>query len=173
MAELAGLPVVAERQVLAWLQPLRPELFVPDRFPVFNVHVGDNDRYYGIPSFAVPGFKLGRYHHREERGPADELEREPDPADEQLLRSFVERCFPDGAGPVLALKTCLFENSPDEHFIVDVIAEAPQVVVAGGFSGHGFKFCSVIGEVLADLALEGGTQHDIDFLGLERLRSAA
>jgi len=169
MQDLAGLPVEAERQVLAWLQPLQPELFAPDRFPVFNLQLDEDDRYYGFPIYGIPGFKFGRYHHLRERGPADELEREPRPDDEEILRRFAERCFPGGAGPTMTLKTCLFENSPDEHFIVDTLPDAPQVVVGGGFSGHGFKFCSVVGEILADLATDGVTRHEIGFLRLDRL----
>ena len=169
MHELAGLPVEPERQVLAWLQPLRPELFAPDRFPVFNLQLAEDDRYYGFPVFGIPGFKFGRYHHLHERGPADELEREPRADDERVLRDFAERHFPDGAGPTMTLKTCLFENSPDEHFILDTLPDAPQVVVGGGFSGHGFKFCSVVGEILADLAADGKTRHEIGFLRLGRL----
>jgi sarcosine oxidase len=169
MHELAGLPVEAERQVLAWFQPLEPELFAPDRFPVFNLQLDEDDRYYGFPVFGIPGFKLGRYHHLRERGPADGLDRGPRPDDERLLRAFAERCFPAGAGPTMTLKSCLFENSPDEHFILDTLPDAPQVVVGGGFSGHGFKFCSVVGEILADLAADGATRHEIGFLRLARL----
>ena len=168
LSELAGLPVVAERQVLAWLEPRRPELFAPDRFPVFNLQVEAEERYYGFPVFGIPGFKLGRYHHLRESGPADELDREPHAGDEELLRAFARRCFPDGDGRALRLTTCLFENSPDEHFLVDRLPDAPQVVVAGGFSGHGFKFCSVVGEIVADLATDGDTRHDIGFLRLDR-----
>jgi sarcosine oxidase len=160
---------VAERQVLAWLQPTRPELFAPERFPVFNVQLDVEDRYYGFPVFGIPGFKFGRYHHLRESGTPDELDREPRPEDERVLREFAERCFPDGAGPVLMLKSCLFENSPDEHFLIDTLPDAPQVVVGGGFSGHGFKFCSVVGEILADLATDGETRHEIEFLRLARL----
>jgi sarcosine oxidase len=169
MQELAGLPVEAERQVLAWLEPLRPELFTPERFPVFNLQLDEDDRYYGFPVFGIPGFKLGRYHHLRERGRADELDRDPRPDDERILREFAERYFPDGAGRALTLKTCLFENSPDEHFVLDTLPDVPQVVVGGGFSGHGFKFCSVVGEILADLATGGETRHEIGFLRLARL----
>jgi sarcosine oxidase len=62
----------------------------------------------------------------------------------------------------------MFVNSPDGHFIIDTLPGMPQVSVAAGFSGHGFKFCSMVGEILADLALTGGTHHDIDFLRLGR-----
>ena len=109
---------VAERQVLAWLQPHRLDLFQPDRFPVFNLQVAEG-RYYGFPIYEVPGFKFGRYHHQEETGPADTLLREPDAADEKLLRDFSELYFPDGSGATMALRACMFTNTPDEHFILD------------------------------------------------------
>jgi sarcosine oxidase len=164
---LAGF-AVPERQVLAWLRPSRPELFAPDRFPVFNLEV-EEGRYYGLPVWEVPGFKLGRYHHRGETGPAEAPRREPDAEDEALLRSFAERYFPDGAGATMALRACMFTNTPDEHFVVDRHPEFPQVVLASPCSGHGYKFCSVLGEVLADLASgDGATRHDIGFLRLGR-----
>jgi sarcosine oxidase len=168
-AEVARLPglVQAERQVLAWFQPLRPELFAPQRFPVFNIQV-DEGHFYGFPAHGIPGFKLGRYHHLDEQVDADAVDREPNMRDEAVLRSFTERYFPDAAGPTVALKVCLFENSPDEHFILDRHPESERVVVGAGFSGHGFKFCSVVGEILADLVLDGTTAHEVDFLRLAR-----
>jgi len=159
---------VPERQVLAWLQPRRPELFGTDRFPVFNLQV-EEGRYYGLPIYEVPGFKFGRYHHRGETSSAEDGRREPDAEDERLLRAFSERYFPEGSGPTMALRTCLFTNTPDEHFILDRHPEHPQVVLASPCSGHGYKFCSVIGEVLADLATgDGTTRHDIGFLSARR-----
>jgi sarcosine oxidase len=163
---LRGL-AVPERQVLAWLQPRRPELFGPDRFPVFNLEC-EEGRYYGFPVFGIPGFKLGRYHHRGEVTDPDLVDRECHPEDEAVLVPFASRYFPDGAGPTLSLMACMFTNSPDEHFIVDVHPGLPQVSVAAGFSGHGFKFCSVVGEIMADLAEEGRTEHDIGLFRLAR-----
>ena len=168
MSELMGLPLVqAERQVLAWFQPFRPELFAPERFPVFNLEL-DEGHFYGFPVFGIPGFKLGRYHHLGEDVDPDEVDRTPRPADETVLRSFAERYFPDAAGPTMTLKACLFENTKDEHFVVDLHPDASQVVCLGGGSGHGFKFCSVLGEIAADLALDGETRHDIGPLRLGR-----
>jgi sarcosine oxidase len=159
---------VPERQVLAWLQPTRPELFGPARFPVFNLAV-EEGRYYGLPIYQVPGFKFGRYHHRGETiASPDEIRREPDAEDERILRHFASRYFPEGCGPTMALRTCMFTNTPDEHFIIDRHPEHPQVILASPCSGHGYKFCSVIGEVLADLAIDGRTRHDIGFLRLDR-----
>ncbi len=155
------------RQVLAWLQPARPDLFTPERLPVFNL-VLDDVHYYGFPEFVVPGFKIGLYDLGAESGDPDTISREPTLADEAPLRAFAERYFPDGAGPTLALKTCLFEPSPDDHFLIDVHPDSERTVLGAGFSGHGFKFCSVVGEILADLTLDGDTRHDIGFLRLGR-----
>jgi len=158
---------VPERQVLAWLQPRRPDLFRPEQFPVFNLMV-DEGRTYGFPVHGIPGFKLGLYHHRHENVDPETIERQPEAEDERVLRDIAERYFPDGAGPTMALKVCMFTNSPDEHFLVDLHPEYPQVVVASPCSGHGFKFASVMGEILADLATEGRTRHDISLFRLDR-----
>jgi sarcosine oxidase len=158
---------VPERQVLAWLQPTRPELFTPEHFPVFVLDVEDGS-YYGFPVHDVPGFKIGRYHHLREPMDPDEPDRRPRREDEAILRAFAARYFPDGAGPTIMMKTCMFTNSPDEHFLIDVLPDAPQVAVAAGFSGHGYKFCSLVGEVMSDLALDGQTRHDIGLFRLSR-----
>ncbi|MGH3077123.1 MAG: N-methyl-L-tryptophan oxidase, partial [Gaiellaceae bacterium] len=168
--DVARLPpglVRGVRQALAWLQPTRPDVFEPARFPVFNLSL-DGEHFYGFPAFGIPGFKLGRYDHFGEGGDPDGIPREPTIDDETPLRAFAERYFPEGAGPAIAVKTCLFEPSPDEHFLLDRHPDSPHAVLGAGFSGHGFKFCSVVGEILADLALDGETRHDIGFLRLSR-----
>ncbi len=156
-----------ERQVLAWFQPEVHEHYEPQNFPVWNLSVPEG-RFYGLPVYDVPGFKLGKYHHLDEQVDPDDWNRDPGPADERLLRDFTEQYFPAGAGETMRLATCMFTNSPDEHFILDTLPDHPQVAVGAGFSGHGFKFASVIGEVLADLASEGGTDHPIDMFSLDR-----
>ena len=157
-----------ERQVLLWLRPHEPASFTPDRFPVFNCQV-DGGRFYGFPVFDHPGFKFGRYHHLDEPADPDSLDRERvTPADERLLRDFAQRYFPAGAGPILRRAVCMFTNTPDEHFLLDRHPQFEQVSFAAGFSGHGFKFASIIGEIMADLALSGETRHDISFLRAQR-----
>ncbi|WP_306060558.1 N-methyl-L-tryptophan oxidase [Natronococcus wangiae] len=163
---LEGL-AVPERQVLGWFQPDRPETFAPDNFPVWNLKVPEG-RFYGLPIYDVPGFKIGKYHHRDEQVDPDDYETEPEREDERLLREVVENYFPGAAGPTMRLATCMFTNSPDEHFILDTLPDHPQVAVGAGFSGHGFKFASVIGEILADLAVDGDTDHPIEMFRLER-----
>ena len=159
---------VPERQVLAWLQPTRPERFRPDVFPVFNLLV-DEGRFYGFPIFGVPGFKFGKYHHLEEIVDPEALDREAHDYDEQLLREFAERYFPDGCGPTMDLQTCMFTNTPDNHFVIDLHPDYEQVAFASPCSGHGYKFASVIGEIMADLAETGITRHDISLFRLDRL----
>ena len=159
LPHIAGL-AVPERQVVAWFEPADPMLFQPSRFPVFIVTL-DDEEYYGFPAFGVPGFKVGKFHHVGEIADPDALDRSQRPEDEEMLRSFTARCFPMAAGRLLKVNACMFTNSPDSNFIIGKHPEYPQVSFAAGFSGHGFKFCSVVGEIMADLAQHGETSHDI------------
>ena len=156
-----------ERQVMGWFQPLRPELFAPGVHPVVIGEFEEGD-YYSFPLFGVPGFKIGKLHHLNEATTAEDLDRECRDEDEAVLRQAVARYFPDANGPTMALKACMFTNTPDEHFIIDALPGLPNVFMAAGFSGHGFKFCSVVGEIMADLATRGDTPHDISLLRLRR-----
>ena len=169
--QLAG-KAVPERQVLIWLEPKRAEWFSLESFPVWNGQV-EEGRFYGLPEFnptgKTPGIKLGRYHHRDETCDPDTVDREVYREDEALLRGFAERYFPDGAGKTAHMVVCMFSNTSDEHFVLDTLLEAPQVSVAAGFSGHGFKLASVIGEIMADLAQSGTSRHDISLHRLARL----
>ena len=164
--------VVPERQVLGWFQPSNPPIFGAKHFPVV---IGDFDEglYYALPVFGVPGVKVGRYHHQDETTTGDDLRRECDDEDEALLRSGLGRYFPEADGPVLSMKACMFTNTPDGHFIIDALPDTPNVFVAAGFSGHGYKFCGVIGEIMADLATRGETPHDISLFRLDRFESRA
>jgi sarcosine oxidase len=156
-----------ERQVLLWTQPLQPKLFRLGAFPVFNLDAPEG-HFYGFPIFGVPGFKVGRYHHLHEQVTADGTDRECHAADEASIREGIRQYFPDADGPTMAMKTCLFTNSPDEHFIIDRHPQLPNVTLAAGFSGHGFKFCSVVGEIMAELSINGSTRWDISLFRLSR-----
>ncbi len=161
---------VPERQVLGWFTPIRrPEAFAPDRFPVFLIDVEGGKHYYGFPTHGGYGVKVGWYHHfGEVIDPADP-DRTTRPDDEAALRHFMERYLPDAAGPTELLRACIFTNTPDEHFVIDHLADAPQVTVASACSGHGYKFASVVGEILADLSTDGETGHDIGLFRLDRI----
>ena len=89
------------------------------------------------------------------------MNRDPEPEDEAILREFAENHFPQGAGPTMQLATCMFTNTPDEHFVITRPHDYDNVTVACGFSGHGFKFVPVVGEIVADLVADGATPHPI------------
>ena len=158
---------IPERQVLGWFEPKNPELFQPENFPVFGI-LAEEGRYYGFPTYSVPGFKIGRSHHLLQKVDPDQMDREVQAEDEAVLRQAVSRYFPQAAGRLLESKTCIYTNTPDEHFMIGILPDSPQVSIAAGFSGHGFKFASVIGEIMADLAQYGETNHDISLFRLNR-----
>lgn len=163
---------VPERQTLGWFRPRKPEHFRLGAFPVSNLK-SDLGHFYQFPVWGLPGFKIGLYHHLREHGPADTLSREPTAADEAALRRGLAAYFPDADGDVLGLRTCLFTNTPDEHFIIDRLPGAPQIVVASPCSGHGFKFSCVVGEILADLASDRTPAFDLSPFALSRFRDTS
>jgi len=118
----------------------------------------------------VPGFKLAHHGAGQPTDP-DRLERDPLPGDEETFRAVLRQIIPAGDGPLLSMKVCLYTNSPDQHFIIDRHPESERATIACGFSGHGFKFASVVGEILADLATTGRTALPTQFLRLDRFRS--
>ena len=164
------IPVVPERTVLGWFAPkANPGHFQPDRLPIWIVDEPEVGHFYGFPIYGIPGFKLGRL--RELPSPAvdpDVPRREPDAADEADMRRFVERVFPDADGPILSMETCFFENSPDRAPIIDRLPGEPGAWICGGFSGHGFKFCSAVGEMMADLVAGGASRFDLSPFRLSR-----
>ncbi len=158
---------VPERQVLGWFQPRHPEWFAPDAFPVANLAFAEG-RYYLLPIWGVPGLKIGLYHHLGQAGHPDRMPREVTAEDEAALRRCIARYFPDADGPVMALHPCLFTNTPDEHFIIDTLPGAEEVLVVSPCSGHGFKFAPVVGEIVADLATTGRSRFDLTMFRLGR-----
>jgi sarcosine oxidase len=155
-----------ERQVVLWTQPLRPELFTPAAFPVFYIDT-PHGAFYGFPADAERGFKIGKYHHRRETTDPDAPDRACSPEDEATLREALSSYFPDANGRTLSASACLFTNTPDEHFVIDRLPEQPNVIVVGGFSGHGFKFCSAVGEMAAELTLNERTRR-MDLFAIDR-----
>lgn len=167
LSDLDGV-VVPERQVLGWFQPpTSPEHFAPEAFPVFVTETDDGTEYYGFPRYDRPGVKVGVYHHLHENIDPDAVAA-PTREDEDALRDVLRDHVPAANGPTMGLETCLFTNSPDMDFVVDTHPEHERVVVAAGFSGHGFKFSSAIGEALADLAVDGETDLPVSAFAMDR-----
>lgn len=172
-------PMIVTRQVVGWVQPRKPELFTFGVLPVWAIDHSDGTQHYGFPMLegeafgsARPGFKIAHHWH----GPAtdpDTINRLPVAEDEDDFRPTLRTMIPDADGPLLSMAICMYTCSQDSHFIIGPHPDAPpgRVTIACGFSGHGFKFSSVVGEVLADLALDGKTRHPIGFLGEARFRA--
>ncbi len=160
-----------ERQVMLWTDPRNRSVFTPDRFPVFNMET-PRGRFYGLPDHRSEGFKIGKYHHREEavRSPAD-LDRTCRATDEAVLRDGLREYFPQADGPTKRSAVCMFTNTPDSDFIIDRCPGEDDVYIAAGFSGHGFKFCSVIGRVLLELCLDLQLSWDIGRFRLSAVRT--
>ncbi len=167
LAQLRPL-AVPQRQVVGWFETPGPE-YAPGKFPVFILDCPEQGNFYGFPEQASEGFKIGKFRHRQEDVDPDAIDRHITKEDEDVLR-LASRYFARPMGAPVSFKTCMFVNSPDEHFILDSLPEHPNAVVAAGFSGHGFKFCSAVGEVLADLAMHGETRHDTRLFRLNRFR---
>ncbi len=158
------------KQAIGWFGVRRPELFTPDNFPVFILTV-DEGNFYGFPLYEHPGFKLGGPHFAREPIDPNDADRTPSPKQVKAIRDCLARYIPDAAGDPLTIKGCMYTVTPDEHFVVDTLPEAPQVTVISACSGHGYKFCSVLGEVAADLATTGRTRFDLSPFAISRFNS--
>jgi sarcosine oxidase len=156
-----------ERNVLFWFEP-RGELDAFARLPVYIVE--DTDRlYYGFPYDPGNGLKMAGLHFGDRVDP-DTVDREAGAADEERVRGWLRRRMPLANGERRRAQVCMYTNSPDGHFIID--REGP-VTYASACSGHGFKFASAVGEVLADLSISGRSSLDIGFLSASRLATFA
>jgi sarcosine oxidase len=166
-----GIELVVTRQVLGWVWPRTPSEFRLGRFPVWGIDAGGGGMYYGFPMMPDnPGLKLALHKPATPTDP-DTVVRHPLPGDEETFLPALRQYLPDGEGPILAMRICLYVNSPDHHFIIDRHPAHANVTVACGFSGHGFKFASVVGEILADLAEKGRTELPIGLFGVGRFEA--
>ena len=159
-----GLPLKILRKALVWVEPSRPEHFAPGRLPVFAFA---REFFYGFPA-AKKGVKLA-IHEGGGRAVPDLGSPAPPPDTEDVgdVLALASRLL-DGLGTrITQAKTCLYTMTPDEHFILDRHPQLENLSFGAGFSGHGFKFAPVIGEILADLALEGRTNLPAGFLSLK------
>lgn len=153
-------PLMVERQVVFWFDPRSsPEHFSPANCPV-HLWQFDGDRFaYGFPDLGN-GVKVA-CHHEGVTGSPDSLTREVGADEVERARSFIRRFLPGADGSFQSAAACLYTNTPDEHFWIDRHPQHENVLIASPCSGHGFKFASVIGEVLADLATRGRSSFDL------------
>jgi sarcosine oxidase len=160
------------------MKPKEEKIFAPGNFPCW---IAADDKMkgvlYGFPflskeKFDGPeGLKFALHHPADETNP-DQVNRTISEKETNELISQVAEYIPAvGDATIAAAKTCLYTNTADENFIIDHLpGYDDDVTIACGFSGHGFKFVSVVGEILADLAMNGKSSLPIDFLSLKRFQ---
>jgi sarcosine oxidase len=152
------LPLEVEPQMLYWFEPdggAAP--FAPNRFPIYIWDMGGSVQFYGFPADATARVKVAFFRSAK--------------IDETSMREVLEPCIPALArGTLVDSVSCKYTLTPDRHFVIDRHPEHDQVVIASPCSGHGFKFATVIGEILADLAIDGATRHPIELFAVSRFR---
>jgi sarcosine oxidase len=161
---------VVERQVQFWFDPIGGIApFLPDHFPIYIWELANDVAIYGFPALDGPGGGVKvAFHHGGTPTTADTIDREVSPAEIDTLRRVLADHIPALAGPLHDVAPCMYTNTPDEHFVIALHPRHAQVAIAAGFSGHGFKFSCVVGEILADLATEGSTRHPIALFAPQR-----
>jgi len=167
LGETPAMPIRLQRNVQVWFEP-ESDAFSIGSCPAFMLDREElPHRMYGFPDYGF-GVKAAFHGLGPEFDRPEELDRAIGPNDVEPLRLALSAWMPGAAANFVEAKACTYSWTPDEHFVVGLHPTDAGVVVAGGFSGHGFKFVSVMGEVLADLALDGGTHFDLSFLSPNR-----
>jgi len=154
---------VTKEQVTYFATPHQAD-FQPDRFPIWIWM--DDPCFYGFPIFGEPGPKAGQDAGGQEVT-ADTRTFEPDQAALKRTEDFLGKYIPKALGPIIYTKTCLYTLTPDRDFVVDTIPGHPEVAVGIG-GGHGFKFASLMGRILSELAIDGRTGRNIEPFRIDR-----
>jgi sarcosine oxidase len=162
MSSLAGwLPLTVERQVLAWLEIDQDAKWLePERFPVFIRQTDDLGDIYGVPTLDGVSVKIARHHDGDSTDP-DRVRRDVSDAELVPLQSFAATYLRGVTGRVTRAAVCMYTNTPDGDFVIDLHPDDPRVVVVSACSGHGFKFAPVIGDIAADLVSQRRTSREI------------
>lgn len=174
LEQLTGIhiPIAVSLEQYAFFKPKHREWFDEKNSPVFIVYVtpGELDILYGFPYFKELGVKVAEHHAG---SPTEAATRSFDPDPSKMKRAFAraKHLVPDLTDEVTKAATCLYSNTPDRHFIIDKIPGHSNVIIACGFSGHGFKFIPIVGSILKDLAVNGRTERPIGMFKLNRFAS--
>jgi len=169
MLESLGVTIRVQRNIQAWFRP-NTHVYDAPAFPGFLLNrKGLPAALYGFPDFG-DGIKAA-FHGFGDLTNSKEINREIQYAkDVEPIARELEGWMPGAAQTFLEATPCIYTLTPDQHFVIDHHPQHSNLVLCGGFSGHGFKFAPVVGEVVADLALEGGSRHNIEFLSLRRFQ---
>ncbi len=158
------LPLRVTKEQVTYFGTPHQEEFQPNRFPIWIWM--DDPCFYGFPIFGEQGTKAGQDAGGEEVT-AETRDFAPDRAALQRTVAFLEKYIPRSLGPIIYTKTCLYTLTPDRDFVIDRLPDHPQVVVGIG-GGHGYKFASLIGRILSELAIDGRTERNIEPFRIDR-----
>jgi sarcosine oxidase len=164
-----GVPLVVRRKHLYWFPTSDRRYDEASGCPTYLYEL-PGGVYYGFPSVDELGVKVAEHTGGETISDPANDPRPLDPADLARVQSFLAECLPSVGQQFGTRSVCFYTMSPDEHFLVDRHPGRPNVSFVAGLSGHGFKFTSVLGEALADLAIDGATRLPIGFLGIGRFK---
>lgn len=165
-----SLPLRIERNVVHWFHPTPGgDAFSAERFPVFIIEHAPDAVFYGFPDLG-DGVKVARHHQGRPTSP-ERFEKLVLGPEVEGMRALVRRYLPGANSRWNASTACMYTNTPDLDFVLDLHPVHRQVIVASPCSGHGFKFASAVGEILADLATEGESAFDLTPFRLARLLS--
>jgi len=156
------LPLTTLRCQLNFMSPADWRSYESERCPVWGAQVSErfHETIYGIPSHDGSGFKIA-FHGGPPVGSPAEIDYEPDASNVEALRPFMRAHIPGiASAPARESRICLYTQTPDGHFIVDRHPQYPHVAIGAGFSGHGFKFSTMVGKMLTDIVLDGHTPHN-------------
>ncbi|MCY3902996.1 MAG: N-methyl-L-tryptophan oxidase [Caldilineaceae bacterium] len=166
LEELA-LPLDVTRQQKFYFRPRDREAYAPARLPVY----GDVEtQFYGFPDYG-PGLKVADDGLGEVTS-ADDVDRTLDEAKREELQRWLGLIMPGSGFSYVSGATCMYTVTPDRDFLIGPHPENANVLVAAGFSGHGFKFSALVGKILADLAMEGRTEQPVERFRLDRFGGA-
>jgi monomeric sarcosine oxidase len=158
------LPLTITQEQVTYLASPRLDQFQPDRFPIWIWM--DDPCFYGFPVFGEPGPKVGQDAGGKEVT-ADTRTFDTDVDALERVRAFLSRYLPGALGPILYTKSCLYTLTPDRDFVLDRLSDFPDALVAIG-GGHGFKFASLVGKILAEAALDDHTQMNLEPFRIDR-----
>ena len=158
------LPLQVTKEQVTYFAAPEPDEFRPDRFPIWIWM--DDPCFYGFPTFGEAGPKAGQDAGGRETT-ADARTFEPDAEALDRVVRFLERHLPGALGPVIYTRTCLYTLTPDRDFVLDVLPDHPEIAVAIG-GGHGFKFASLVGQILSELSIDGRSLCDLTPFRIDR-----
>jgi sarcosine oxidase len=159
-----SIPLTVTQEQVMYMAAPDLDAFAPERFPVWIWM--DEPCYYGFPVYGEPGTKVAQDVGGDEVT-VETRTYEPNQAALKRCLDWMEKYLPGGVGPILYTKTCLYDMPPDRNFILDALPDQPNVFVADG-AGHGFKFTSVFGRIMAGLAIDRVAMVDLSPFSITR-----